>query len=102
MIRDRLSRRIGASRTDGFMRLLLGIPFLILAIVVVYPLLVILAGIRALVTIPLGILAGRQISKNDDPSGRILWGLWLWTTDNSRWVITGSPGPSLVPTLPRP
>ena len=102
MIRDKLARLVGPSRSDGLLRLFIGVPFLVLALVVLYPVLVILAVLRAIVTIPLGIVLGTEISKNDDPTGRILWGLWLWTTDNIRWIVIGSPGPSVTPSLPRP
>ena len=84
------------------MRIGFGIPFLIVAIVVLYPALILLAVLRSIIMIPLGIALGREISKNDEPVGRVLWGVWMWTTDNTRWVLTGSVGPKIIPTIHRP
>lgn len=102
MIRETLARMLGPNRSDGLLRLFAGVPFLLIALGILYPVLVLLAVLRAVVTIPLEIVIGTEISKNDDPTGRVLWGLWLWTTDNVRWVVVGSPGPMTIPTLPRP
>ncbi len=89
MTQDLLDDCIGTARTEALMRVFIGIPFVIISILFLTPVLIVLAGIRALVIIVASIIVAEPLGWNTDQLSMWLYDIWHWNWYNLRWAITG-------------
>ena len=83
------------------MRIVWGIPFLLISILVLAPFLIVLLGIYSILSMILEIALGRRIRTRDTIVGRGIKGLYDWVMINLTFVISGDGTWQLLPRLER-
>lgn len=80
------------ARRDALSRVLIGIPWLIAYVVVIFPVVLLIGILGGILDVLAGLTLGIELRTSS-----VLSRLWDWAGQNTRWVLTGDGTFDLTP-----